>query len=394
MSTIELSNTHTQNETVIMTSNPGFGAKPETSLEPVLMIDSHEIHDRSLREKSLHAFNSEIAARPRTVFIRFKVFDIKSIDPTIASATVDFAVYLRWFDPSLIHVTKADFGRTGEEYEQLWHPKLEVNNDQGLQEMWDTDTSWNLKDYETGEIKYSQRYRGVIGNRIDLKNFPFDSDVLTFKFGPKFYKEEKLVFEHDPDFSADDTSVGHLLDEWTVALPVTVDFMKGKFGHRNIALNLIVHRNSGYYLWKVLLINLITGMFSWTVFLVPVIDISDRINSTLTLFLAEVAFLFVIADKLPQVSYLTVMDKIILSSFVLLFLTALESCIAYSFVAEGKFFSSSSGPNAEIAEKFDEWSICLFPLAFFGLHIVCVWRALFKRTQLKKMGTKAIEKML
>ena len=141
------------------------------------------------------------------------------------------------------------------------------------------------------------------------------------------------------------------------------------------------------------MINLLAGMFSWTVFITPASDISDRINSTLTLFLAEVAFLFVIADKLPQVSYLTVMDRIILGSFVLLFFTAVESVAAYMFVAEGTFFSSAAGPNFAAAKKVDMYAAALFPLAFILLHFVAVRNALKFRKTLKKMGPSAIDLM-
>ena len=144
-----------------------------------------------------------------------------------------------------------------------------------------------MKDYSTGEIKYSQRYRGLIGNSMDLRNFPFDSDVVSVNLGPKFYKEEKLIFEHDPDFKASETSVIYTMEEWQITAPASVDFKTGKLGHRNVALNVIVHRNSGYYIWKVLLINLLAGMFSWSVFLLPAHEVADRFNITLTLFLAR-----------------------------------------------------------------------------------------------------------
>lgn len=229
---------------------------------------------------------------------------------------------------------------------------------------------------------------------MDLRNFPFDSDVIVVSLGPRFYKEDKVVFKHEPDFKIEDTAVHNNLEEWEVASPVSIDFMQGAFGHGNVLLNIIVHRNSGYYIWKVLLINLLAGMFSWSVFLIPASDFCDRINSTLTLFLAEVAFLFVIADKLPQVSYLTVMDRIILGSFVLLFSTAFESVIAYAFVAENKFFSSSLGPNNDKAELVDMVSAVIFPLAFLFLHVVSIWQAIRKRRMLKKLGAAAKTWML
>ena len=360
----------------------------------ILVMDVGDVHEKSIGDRSMSAFKREIATKPRVVYVRFKVFDIKAIDGANGIVLLDFAVYLRWFDQSCINVSRETFGRTAEEYEQLWHPRVEINNDQGLSEIWDPDTSWNLKDYETGEVKYSQRYRGPVSNSMDLRNFPFDSDVLTIHLGPKFYKEDKLIFESDPDHKVEETSVSHALEEWTVSTPVSVDFITGKFGHRNVDLNIIVHRNSGYYIWKVLLINLLAGMFSWTVFLTPASEFIDRINSTLTLFLAEVAFLFVIADKLPQVSYLTVMDRIVLGSFVLLFATAIESVLAYTFISDGKFFSSAGGPDYVKAEEVDKYAFFLFPLAFFLLHVVCIFRAISKRSLLKKLGVEAKDKLI
>lgn len=177
---------------------------------------------------------------------------------------------------------------------------MEINNSLNLEPIWDADTSWNLKDYATGEVKYSQRYRGHISNVIDLRNFPFDSDVLIITLGPRFYKKEKLTFEHEPDCKAGETPVVIIMEDWDIcgiAKPY-VDVTTGPNGHRNVSLSIVVHRKSGYYIWKVLLVNFLAGIFSWSVFIMPTEDIVDKINCTLTLYLSEEAFLFVIADKL------------------------------------------------------------------------------------------------
>jgi hypothetical protein len=55
----------------------------------------------------------------------------------------------------------------------------------------------------------------------------------------------------------------------------------------------------------------------------------DRLGNTLTVFLASVAFLFVLNDALPKVSYLTTLDLIILANFGLLFMVQ-DASIALS----------------------------------------------------------------
>ena len=72
-------------------------------------------------------------------------------------------------------------------------------------------------------------------------------------------------------------------------------------------------------------------IWSWSVFFVDPSELLDRYEVLLNLFLAAVAFLFVVNDKLPKVSYLTLLDKSLLGTFVLLFLTALESWMVFIF---------------------------------------------------------------
>ena len=49
---------------------------------------------------------------------------------------------------------------------------------------------------------------------------------------------------------------------------------------------------------------------TWTVFWQPADAFADRLSTILTVFLAAVAFLYVIATALPQLSYLTTMGKL------------------------------------------------------------------------------------
>merc|ERR1712060_512827 len=61
----------------------------------------------------------------------------------------------------------------------------------------------------------------------------------------------------------------------------------------------------------------------FAVFAVDVGNVADRLGVSLTLVLASVAYKYVVSDKLPNISYLTLCDFYVLGSF---FFTALVVC--------------------------------------------------------------------
>ena len=92
-----------------------------------------------------------------------------------------------------------------------------------------------------------------------------------------------------------------------------------------------------------------------------VFQFAERLNTLLTLFLASVAFLYVVNDKIPLVSYLTVLDKITLSSFFLRFIMAVESFAVHLLGAP------EHGTDEASARAVDWWAARLFPLASVSL---------------------------
>lgn len=70
-----------------------------------------------------------------------------------------------------------------------------------------------------------------------------------------------------------------------------------------------VQRRPEFFIWNAALpIGALTSM-AFGAFTVPWTDIADRFSVTLTLLLTLVAYKLVISTSLPQVSYLTLLDK-------------------------------------------------------------------------------------
>jgi hypothetical protein len=146
-------------------------------------------HLDELRTASLQAFEQEIQKNPRTVYLAWRVLDLSNLNSIDSTVDVDFYLYARWYDPSMKEsnqlTAQAPFGRTADEYEQLWNPCLEINNGQDMVQLLSPDHAWNLKDKETGMMKYTQHFRGELDIELDVAHFPFDTSMIPINIGCK-----------------------------------------------------------------------------------------------------------------------------------------------------------------------------------------------------------------
>lgn len=61
--------------------------------------------------------------------------------------------------------------------------------------------------------------------------------------------------------------------------------------------------------------NFLLSVLVFTSWAIPAEELADRLSVTLTLVLTSVAFKYMVAQELPKISYLTLLDKYILMSF-------------------------------------------------------------------------------
>ena len=94
-------------------------------------------------------------------------------------------------------------------------------------------------------------------------------------------------------------------------------------------VRLHVKRQYGFYIYNVALIMCLITALTFTSFAVDVDSIGDRVQITLTLLLTSVAFKYYVQQFVPTVSYLTLMDKYILSCMVFQFsMAAVHNSVA------------------------------------------------------------------
>ena len=88
------------------------------------------------------------------------------------------------------------------------------------------------------------------------------------------------------------------------------------FGRDGILINIELERKHGYYIFKVILPIVLILIVCWSVVWIDPREIEARLTITIVCLLSLIAYNFVIDEELPKLEYLTVMDWIVLTSYV------------------------------------------------------------------------------
>jgi hypothetical protein len=104
-----------------------------------------------------------------------------------------------------------------------------------------------------------------------------------------------------------------------------------------LEISSLVRRKTGYWALNILLPMFFITCISFTFLSIPAQDISGRSSVVLTTLLTTVAFKFIIADKLPNISYLSLID------FYLLFCIIGQAIMVMIIVINGVLMKDSDG---------------------------------------------------
>ena len=173
---------------------------------------------------------------------------------------------------------------------------------------------------------------GSFRQRFGIRDFPFDCQYLTIdirlgcsheqvRFVPELLREGirmgRISRTHSqPERPSLD---GRALVPNIMIRPNLSDPADSASGTRfpQLCIETMVTRNSGYYgiVSNALAIDFTMTLVAFSVYQIPHTEFSNRMSLSLALLLTTVAFKFVCADKLPTISYLTMIDKCVLSGF-------------------------------------------------------------------------------
>lgn len=179
---------------------------------------------------------------------------------------------------------------------------------------------------DTGDLmEATALYTGTLSNAMDISNFPFDFDDLTFEFQFRRDRSEKWQTKQDmricfQKFVITEDRVKTEMQDWSlVSATVTFDDERR---YDCVKLSIFVMRGQTHAFIKLIAPLLLFTAVGSLVFLLPEDDLADQLAITIGMMVAISAFLASIAAELPKTSYASALDQVILFSIAFMFAQA------------------------------------------------------------------------
>ena len=295
---------------------------------------------------------------PTKVSVGMWLLDIDSIDSSAQNFEANFFVMLSWKDPRL-----AQPGGRNRTYDitRVWNPRIQVANEIGLVRRTFPEVVDVAPD---GTVVYRQRFVGPFSQPLDLNDFPFDTQTFRIHLisvgnassDIEFVRAQEWIDAGMP--MAAGIAKGISLPDWKVeshrtdSAPYVVAVGADVAG---FAFDFVAKRDSGYYVWKVILPLLLIVMMSWSVFWIDPSSSGTQIAVATTSMLTLIAYRFAIDSQVPKVSYMTKMDQFIVVGTVLVFLTLMQVVLTARLAQKGRDV---------LAKRIDKVSRWVFPCIF------------------------------
>ena len=188
----------------------------------------------------------------------------------------------------------------------------------------------------------------------DLLHLPFDRQALPVLIESFGYNTQEVILVQDQHFSG--YREGVMPIHWQIE-ELTYNIQSIGIRHQDHLLSqakfeLRIHRNGWYFFWRAILPMMLLVIISWGTFWISS-DLGDRISAGIVVVLTIIAFSITLGDGLPEISYLTFMDAIFVSSLSISFLTVIEGLAIHHLHDVNK---------AGFALKLDKRCQLLFPL--------------------------------
>jgi hypothetical protein len=301
--------------------------------------------------------------RPVTVNAGFFLVNLSSVAERNETFEADLYVHFTWHDSRLAfdgneprrYIDEAATTRLSE----IWSPAIEfVNTAQPAI------TNRALKISPDGAVEYLLGMTSEFRANLDLRRFPFDRQLLEVRIESFLWNESEMIFAADPvriGFNPESTFEGLVVKRAASELRRSMVAGWGTSFSEFVAL-IEVERRATFYIWTLFAPLALIFLISCTVFVVDIDNFHDRVGISLTALLACIATQFAMSFNLPQIEYLTIIDRIFLVTYFCVALGVLISTVQASLLR---------GQRARVA-RIDRIAGFSLPVLFLSLIGLCI----------------------
>ncbi len=298
--------------------------------------------------------NAELG--PTQVRVGIFLIDLDAIDSASQSFQANIYFEAEWKDPRL--ADEAGGTTATRRLDEVWNPRLQILNQQRI---WSSLA--DVVDIEPdGTVTYRARVWGDFSQPLDLREFPFDKQMIEIPVVAAGYGPDEVVLSAragsgiGTEFSVADWKIV----DWRMTTDVEVPGPEGA-KDASVAMILEAERLRGYYWIKVIAPLILIVAMSWAVNWIDPKDTGTKISIAITAMLTLIAYRFAIGASLPQISYLTRLDLFILFSTILIYASLVMVVTTAAFSSKGK---------PEVSGRIDRVARWGLPLAFIASWVV------------------------
>ncbi len=263
---------------------------------------------------------------PVEVEAKFYLLSLSSLNEKAETFDADLYLQFSWKDQRLAHsepegVSFAEEGAS-EKLKEIWWPQIEFVNTSHPEI-----TNTSLTIHPDGRAVLDYAVSATFRSNLNLKRFPFDEQTLDVRVQSFLYEAQNVVFKAPPGeagFQASGHYEGFKISgvDAKVVLQEANGWIKDFSEYR---AEIHLRRDSAFYIWTVFGPVVLIFMICCTIYLMASEELADRVGICLTTLLACIATQFTLSFTLPQISYITIVDRLFMVTYAF---TALNVCIA------------------------------------------------------------------
>jgi len=310
---------------------------------------------------------------PTKVACALAIIDVVNIDDVNENFQAEIAVLSTWRDPRLafdpdVEGTPVKLFQGDYQFNEVfkgWWPQIVILNEVGR----DDPKAVTVMVFPDGTVRYREQRNALFETPMELHAFPFDTQRLKVSMIPFANTADEVVLEVDERFATSTDEYVRREHDVNVAgwdlqrLEMAVDeslMMVGDTPTRfsRLVTTIQLQRRSWQYIWEILFPLLALVSVVWSIFWVEIDSLADRLNIAFIGVLTIVAYQFVLVENTPRMSYLTFLDSVLISSFVMMAATVPQSLLIHSLVRKGM---------QRLARTIDRTSRWAFPLTYILL---------------------------
>ena len=260
--------------------------------------------------------------KPTIVTAKILIGQLQDMDTVRGTLNVRIGVWCFWKDPRLVGRSRMDPLPT-----ELWSPRFTIAESLG-------DFNRRMCEFTlgigtlVGNMYSLTWFKGNIKNPMDLHTFPLDTDTINITF---FASE---CFKRNGDVNVNyKTDYRLLFDGWMFGAPSTapygwklvstaVSYVKHEHCQDVLQIRLNVARQINFYFFKVVIPLVLITCLNFMGFSLE--TLGERLSNNVSLFLSALALLYVVGQDLPHTTFLTAIDRIVLVTLSLIFVTSIH----------------------------------------------------------------------